>query len=67
MNNFYAEGDINSNAKGSGARANSGKIDLTLVPMLLLGGVTRVFMGGKFQLFVLGNLCVAVYVFNPCE
>ena len=44
--NFYAEGDVNSDAKGSGARANTGKIDLTLVPMLLLGGVTRVFMGG---------------------
>lgn len=42
----YAEGDIKSDAKGSGARANKGKIDLTLVPMLLLGGVTRVFMGG---------------------
>lgn len=48
---IYAEGDVNSNAKGSGARANAGKIDLTLVPMLLLGGVTRVFMGGclKYQ------------------
>jgi len=48
---IYAEGDINSDAKGSGARANKGKIDLTLVPMLLLGGVTRVFMGGclKYQ------------------
>jgi hypothetical protein len=42
----YTEGDINSDAKGSGARANAGKIDLTLVPMWLLGGVTRVFMGG---------------------
>ena len=37
----YAEGDVNSNAKGSGARANAGNIDLTLIPMLLLGGVTR--------------------------
>lgn len=45
----YAEGDINSDAKGSGARANKGKIDLTLVPMLLLGGVTRVFMGGQLK------------------
>jgi len=47
----YAEGDINSDAKGSGARANAGKIDLTLVPMILLGGVSRVFMGGclKYQ------------------
>jgi hypothetical protein len=45
----YTEGDINSDAKGSGARANAGKIDLTLVPMLLLGGVTRVFMGGKLK------------------
>lgn len=43
---YYAEGDVNSDAKGSGARANTGKIDMTLVPMLLLGGVTRVFMGG---------------------
>ena len=45
----YAEGDVNSDAKGSGARANKGKIDLTLVPMLLLGGVTRVFMGGELK------------------
>lgn len=49
MDDFYAEGDVNSDAKGSGARANAGKIDLTLVPMLLLGGVTRVFMGGELK------------------
>jgi hypothetical protein len=45
----YAEGDINSDAKGSGARANKGKIDMTLIPFHLMGGVARVFMGGKLK------------------
>lgn len=45
----YAEGDINSDARGSGARANKGKIDLTLVPLHLMAGVARVFMGGKLK------------------
>jgi hypothetical protein len=45
----YAEGDINSDAKGSGARANKGKISLSLIPFHLLGGLSRVFMGGKLK------------------
>jgi hypothetical protein len=46
---FYAEGDINSSARGTGARANSGKVSLSLVPLHLLGGVARVFMGGVLK------------------
>jgi hypothetical protein len=46
---FYAEGDINSNAKGSGARANKGKVSFSMVPFHLLAGVARVFMGGKLK------------------
>jgi len=45
----YAEGDVNSDAKGSGARANKGKISLSLIPFHLLGGLSRVFMGGKLK------------------
>ncbi len=45
----FAEGDINSSAKGSGARANKGKISLSLIPFHLLGGLARVFMGGKMK------------------
>lgn len=47
--NFYAEGDINSNARGSGARANQGKVSLSLVPLHLLAGVARVFMYGRLK------------------
>lgn len=46
---FYAEGDINSKAKGSGARANLGKISLSLVPLHLFAGAARVLMGGKLK------------------
>lgn len=42
----YAVGDINSTAKGSGARANAGKVSMTLVPLHLLAGTARVLMGG---------------------
>jgi hypothetical protein len=45
----FAVGDVNSTAKGSGARANKGKISLALVPLHLLGGAARVFMGGKLK------------------
>lgn len=47
--NFYAEGDVNSTKKGSGARANRGKISLALVPLHVLAGTARVFMGGKLK------------------
>jgi hypothetical protein len=46
---FYAEGDINSSERGSGARANSGKVALSLIPFHLLGGVARVLMGGRLK------------------
>lgn len=45
----YAEGDINSSERGSGARANSGKVALSLVPFHLLAGVARVLMGGRLK------------------
>lgn len=45
----YATGDINSTAKGTGARANQGKIALSLVPFHLFGGVARVLMSGKLK------------------
>lgn len=45
----FAVGDVNSAAKGSGARANKGKISFALVPLHLLAGVARVFMGGKLK------------------
>lgn len=44
-----AQGDVNSTEKGSGARRNSGKIALSLVPLHLLAGCCRVFMGGKLK------------------
>jgi len=46
---FYAEGDINSSAKGSGARANRGKVCLSLVPLHLFAGAARVFMAGVLK------------------
>lgn len=44
-----AQGDVNSDAKGSGARRNSGKISLSLIPLHLLAGTARVLMGGKLK------------------
>ena len=46
---YYAEGDINSQKRGSGARANRGKCALSLVPLHLFAGAARVFMGGKLK------------------
>jgi len=45
----YAVGNINSKDKGSGARANKGKISLSLVPIHLLAGCARVFMSGAIK------------------
>lgn len=42
----YAEGDISSNKRGTCARANSGKVRLSLFPMHLLYGATKVLMWG---------------------
>lgn len=47
--NFYKTGDIKSTAKGSGARANGGKVALSLVPFHLLAGAARVMMGGTLK------------------
>ncbi len=49
QDNYYAEGDINSTKRGSGARANRGKVSLSLVPLHLFAGAARVFMGGKLK------------------
>ncbi len=46
---FYKEGDIDSNEHGTCARANSGKINFSLVPMQLLAGVARIFQGGALK------------------
>ena len=40
-------GDVNSDAKGSGARYNSGKADLSLIPLSTLEDEARVWMYGK--------------------
>ena len=42
-------GDLESTAKGSGARKNGGKTMFDLVPMHLLAGVARVMTGGKIK------------------
>jgi hypothetical protein len=39
-------GDVNSDAKGSGARFNTGKPDLSLIPLHLLEGEARVWAYG---------------------
>lgn len=44
-----AVGDLNSSEKGSGARANRGKVALSLFPMHLLAGASRIFMGGALK------------------
>jgi hypothetical protein len=40
-------GDVNSNAKGSGARYNSGKPDYSLIPLNTLADEARVWAYGK--------------------
>lgn len=40
-------GDVNSSAKGSGARFNAGKPDMSLIPMVTLEDEARVWMYGK--------------------
>lgn len=42
----YVVGDINSTEKGSGARANAGKISFSLLPLHLFAGAIRVLMAG---------------------
>ena len=45
----FAVGDVKSAEKGSGARANKGKVAFSLVPLHLLAGTARVFMAGKLK------------------
>jgi hypothetical protein len=45
----YAIGDVNSEEKGSGARANEGKVSLSLIPFHLFAGAARVLMAGKLK------------------
>lgn len=40
-------GDVNSNKRGSGARFNDGKPDLSLIPLETLMGEARVWMHGE--------------------
>ena len=47
--NFYSEGDVNSAAKGTAARANLGKVSFALMPFHLLAGATRVLMAGTLK------------------
>jgi hypothetical protein len=49
MKDDITVGDISSTEKGSGARRNSGKPQYSLVPLHLLAGCARVFMGGKLK------------------
>lgn len=49
MTTAYSVGDINSNAKGTGARASGGKCALSLIPFHLLAGTARVLMGGRLK------------------
>ena len=46
---MMAEGDVESSSRGSCARLNGGKVALSMVPMHLLHGVARVFMGGALK------------------
>jgi hypothetical protein len=43
----YNVGDVNSTEKGSAARANGGKVEITQIPLHILGGVAKVLMYGK--------------------
>lgn len=42
----FAVGDIESTAKGTGARANGGKVSFSEIPLHLLAGTARVMMKG---------------------
>lgn len=44
-----AVGDIGSKERGSGARANRGKVSMSIVPLHLLAGTARIFMGGTMK------------------
>ena len=44
-----AVGDLQSTAKGTGARKNGGKVMFSQVPMHLMAGVARVLQGGMIK------------------
>lgn len=44
---YMGVGDVNSNEKGSGARYNQGKADLSLIPLSTLEDEARVWMYGE--------------------
>lgn len=44
---YAAVGDVNSDKKGSGARYNQGKADLSLIPLSTLEDEARVWMYGE--------------------
>ncbi len=47
MKRTYNEGDVDSQERGTCARSNSGKVELSLVPFHLLAGCARVLMKGS--------------------
>jgi hypothetical protein len=47
MLTFGPIGDVNSEAKGSGARFNGGKPDMSLIPLCTMEDEARVWMYGK--------------------
>lgn len=44
-----AQGDLSSTERGTGARDNGGKVQLSLFPFHLLAGTCRVFMAGTLK------------------
>jgi hypothetical protein len=49
MSTDVAVGDLDSDAKGTGARKNGGKVSFSLIPLHLLAGVARVLQGGLIK------------------
>lgn len=49
MNNEVSVGDLNSSARGTGARKSKGKVSFSLVPLHLLAGCARVLMSGTIK------------------
>lgn len=49
VNAEVAVGDLNSDAKGTGARKSGGKVNFLLIPWHLLAGTSRVLMYGTIK------------------
>lgn len=45
----FATGDIDSEERGSAARANGGKVSFSILPLHLLAGAARVLMAGRVK------------------